>query len=302
MPAHRPDETIVLAALRANGRNPDSLTPLAGGEWSQAYGFRDGDRKLVVRAGAYVEDFEKDLFAMRFASAALPVPRVLEIAELPGGGHYAVSERVPAGAWLEDLHGPALHEALPAVGRMLAAIREADVSGTTGVGTWDATGNAPHARWGEALLEVGDDPADRLPGWRDRLETSPTGAGPYDRAFAALERLAPEAPDERCLIHADLLHRNVVMDGPDVTGVFDWGCGMYGDGAYDLAWLYFWGPWHPGWAEIDVLELGRGIPGLERRIVTCGLHIGLANMAYQAFTEGWEDLDSTARRTLELLG
>jgi len=302
MPPQHPDETIVLDALRANGRRPGRLTPLAGGEWSRAYAFSADDRELVVRAGAYVEDFEKDRFAMRFASPDLPVPRVLEIGGLPGGRHYAVSERVPPGEWLEDLEGRALDDALPAIGRLLAALRAADTSNTTGYGSWDPAGNGPNGSWGEALLEVGNDPGDRLPGWRTKLESSPTGAGPYDDALAALEALAAEAPDERCPIHADLLHRNVVVDGPRVTGVFDWGCAMYGDGAYDLAWLHFWSPWHPGWDAIDVLELGRDIPDLERRIVTCGLHIGLANLAYQAFTERWDDLSATARRTLTLLG
>ena len=301
MPKQRPDETIVLAGLRGNGWEPSSLKPLAGGEWSLAYAFHDGDRDLVVRAGAYVEDFQKDRFAMRFASPDLPVPRVLEIGELPEGGHYAVSERVEAGSWLEDLEGAALDDALPAIGRMLAGMREADVSGTTGYGSWDVDGNAPRASWAEALVEVGDDPADRQPGWRARLEGSATGAGPYDDAFAALASLAQVAPDERCPIHADLLHRNVIVDGPRIAGVFDWGCAMYGDGAYDLACLYFWSPWHPGWSAVDVLELGRGIPDLDRRIVTCGVHIGLANMTYQAFTERWDDLDATARRTLGLL-
>ncbi len=301
MPKQRPDETIVLAGLRGHGWEPSSLKPLAGGEWSRAYAFRDGDRDLVVRAGAYVEDFQKDRFAMRFASSDLPVPPVLEIGELPEGGYYAVSERVTAGSWLEDLKGAALDDALPAIGRMLAAMRAADTSGTTGYGSWDPAGNAPSRSWGDALLEVGNDPGDRLPGWRARLEDSPTGARPYDDAFAALARLAPDAPDERCPIHADLLHRNVIIAGPRIAGVFDWGCAMYGDGVYDLAWLDFWSPWHPGWAAVDVLEVGKGIPDLERRIVTCGLHIGLANMAYQSFTERWDDLSATARRTLGLL-
>ena len=158
MPKQRPDETIVLAGLRGNGWEPSSLKPLAGGEWSLAYAFRDGDRDLVVRAGAYVEDFQKDRFAMRFASPDLPVPRVLEIGELPEGGHYAVSERVEAGSWLEDLEGAALDDALPAIGRMLAAMREADVSGTTGYGSWDVDGNAPRASWAEALARGGRRP------------------------------------------------------------------------------------------------------------------------------------------------
>jgi hygromycin-B 4-O-kinase len=292
---------MVQRALRARGRNPGALTPLAGGEWSQAYAFRDGDRDLVVRAGHHLEDFQKDRLAMRLASPDLPVPRLLEIDELPGGGYLAVSERIAPGTWLEELEGSSLDDALPAIERMLAAIRSVDTSDTTGYGTWDMEGNAPHPTWGEALLAVSDGLDTRLPGWRAKLEASRTGADPYDQAFDELRRLAPEAPDERCPIHADLLHRNVIVDGGRVTGVFDWGCAMYGDGAYDLAWLHFWSPWHPGWDAIDVLALGRGIPDLERRIVICGLHIGLANLAYQAFTERWDDVAATSRRMLGLL-
>ena len=67
---------------------------------------------------------------------------------MPEGGHYAVSERVKAGSWLEDLEGAALDDALPAIGRMLAGMREADVSGTTGYGSWDVDGNAPRRELG----------------------------------------------------------------------------------------------------------------------------------------------------------
>ena len=302
MPTHRPDETIVLDALHAHGWHPDDLTPLAGGEWSQAYAFLDGDRELVVRSGVYVEDFHKDRFAMRFASPDLPVPRVLEIGELPDRRHFAVSERVASGTWLEDLDGSGLDDALPAIGRMLDAIRGADTSATAGYGPWDTAGNAPCATWSEALLGVREGLEERLPRWRAKLEASPTGAGPYARGFAELERLAPAAPSERCPIHADLLHRNAIVSGSRVSGVFDWGCAMYGDGAYDLAWLHFWAPWHAGWNATDVLALGRGIPDLERRIVICGVHIGLANLAYQAFTERWDDVEATSRRMLDLLG
>jgi hygromycin-B 4-O-kinase len=302
MPVRPQDETILLGALRTTGWDPGPLTPLPGGEWSQAYAFRDSDRELVVRVGVYVEDFYKDRFAVRFASADIPIPSVLGIGDLPDGRHFAVSERVAPGTWLEDLDGAALDNALPAIGRMLAAMSGADTSQTTGYGPWDTAGNAPCASWSEALLGVQKGLEDRLPGWRAKLEASPTGAGPYDRGFAELERLAPGAPDDRCPIHADLLHRNVIVDGRRVTGVFDWGCAMYGDGAYDLVWLYFWSPWHAGWNATDVLALGHGITDLERRIVICGLHIGLANLAYQAFTERWDDVEATSRRTLNLLG
>src|SRR4029079_13072702 len=107
----------------------------------------DERRQLVVRAGAYVEDFEKDRFAMRFASPDLPVPRVLEIGGLPGGRHYAVSARGAPGEWLEDLEGRALDDALPAIGRLLAALRAADTSNTTRYRSWGSAGHGANSEW-----------------------------------------------------------------------------------------------------------------------------------------------------------
>ena len=48
------------------------------GEWSVAYSVRTADGNLVARFGAYDEDFEKDAFAARYSSQALPVPPILE--------------------------------------------------------------------------------------------------------------------------------------------------------------------------------------------------------------------------------
>ena len=79
---------------------------------------------------------------------------------------------------------------------------------------------------------------------------------------------------------------------------------------YDRPWFSF-ATWYSRatltlfWAEryaevqllLDALTAQAGKTG-----DSSGLHIGLANLAYQAFTERWDDLSATARRTLTLLG
>ena len=69
----------------------------------------------------------------------------------------------------------------------------------------------------------------------------------FDQAQAALETIAEGCPDHRQLIHGDLLYGNV-LDSPDdrITALFDWGNSLVGDPLYDIAWLIFWAPWHPG--------------------------------------------------------
>jgi hygromycin-B 4-O-kinase len=149
---------------------------------------------------------------------------------------------------------------------------------------------------------------ERLAGWRERMEGSPTGAGPFDAAFARLRELAEHAPDDRHLIHSDLLHFNVLVQDDRITAVLDWGCGLYGDFLFDLAWFCFWAPWYPAWNAIDFraqalrhyAEIGLDVPHFDERLLACELYIGLSGQAYQAFTRRWDDLEATARHTLQL--
>ena len=54
---------------------------------------------------------------------------------------------------------------------------------------------------------------------------------------------------ERHLIHSDLLNYNVLVADGRISAVIDWGCAMYGDFLYDLAWFEFWAPWYAGLAR-----------------------------------------------------
>ena len=89
-----------------------------------------------------------------------------------------------------------------------------------------------------------------------------------------------------------------------ISAVIDWGCAMYGDFLYDLAWFEFWSPWYPAWRGIDFRReaarhyesIGLAVPRFEQRLTACQIHIGLAAQAYNAFKERWGALEETARR------
>ncbi len=287
------------------GPDVSDVAPIGRGEWSRGYAFRCGGADYVARFGAYLEDFAKDRLATRFASPGLPIPAVTEIGQALGG-HYAISERA-FGAYLDGLDGQQLRATLPSLLAALDAARRADLSASTGYGGWGADGAAPFPSWRVALLAVASDrPNDRTHGWRERLEASPVGPKPFDEAFGRLRVLVDCCPEERHLIHSDLLHYNVLVAGDRISAVVDWGCAKYGDFLYDLAWFAFWSPWYPEWRGIDFVHeaachsaaIGLDVPHFEERLRCCQVHIGLDGQQYNAFTGNWGELEATASRTL----
>ena len=289
------------------GSDVSDIAPLGAGVWSQAFAFRQAGRDYVLRLGAHQEDFAKDRLAARYACPALPIPRVVALGAACGG-YYAIAERV-FGGYLDDVDETQMRALRPALFAALDATRRADLAGTTGYGLWGADGTAPYPSWRAALLAVAtDQPATRTHGWRARLAASSVGLGPFEAAYGHLQALADRVPEVRHLIHSDLLHYNVLVEADRVTGVLDWGCGMYGDFLYDLAWLCFWQPWYPAWQRIDFREeamrhyaaIGLDVPDFGARLRCCQIHIGLAGQAYMAYAGNWTDLQDTARRTLDV--
>ena len=236
--------------------------------------------------------------------AALPIPAVIEIGAV-SGGYFTVSERAH-GQLLDSLDGLGMRAALPGLLAALDALRAIDVSGTNGYGIWAPDGTGPAASWAQALLAISHETA-RVPGWRAALAASPVGTGRFDLGYARLRELAEGLPDERHIVHGDLVNRNVLVQGPRITAVIDWGNALYGDWLYDAAWLIFWWPWFPQWQDIDIVaELDQhwqqhgGLPPLlHRRLRACLVHIGLDAMAYNAYRRRWDDL---ARVTSQLSG
>jgi hygromycin-B 4-O-kinase len=279
------------------------------GEWSRAFAFRHQGRDLVARFSALAEDFERDRLASLYHGPSLPVPRVLALDEAPGG-YVCISERL-FGTFLDDLDEAQMRALLPALFAMLDAMRLAEVSDTTGYCGWDAHGQGTFPSWQAAMLDVAvSRPNGRNAGWREKLEASPTGAEPFDRAFERLQTLVPGLPESRHLVHSDLLHYNVLVQDDRISAVLDWGCGMYGDFLFDVAWICFWAPWYPAWNGIDFRAearrhyqlIGLDVPRFGERLLAYELYIGLAGQAYQAFKGYWKELDETARHTLRLAG
>ncbi|MEA2582559.1 MAG: hygromycin-B 4-O-kinase [Thermomicrobiales bacterium] len=311
-PGPLPDSTSGVSADEAEtflvvrfGAEVTDVEPMGGGAWSKAYAFRRGGSDYVARFGAFPEDFAKDQLAGRYASPDLPIPVVTEIGRA-FDGFYAISER-SFGGFIDELDGEGIHAVLPSLFAALDAARSVDLSATAGYGPWDSTGRAPYPSWRAALLDIAADrPGDRGHGWRERLEASATGAERFDEALDHLRALAEFCPEERHLIHSDLLHFNVLVAGDRISAVFDWGNALYGDFLYDLAWFAFWSPWYPAWHGIDFREeaarhfaaIGLEVPHVEERFRCCQVHIGLDGQKYQAFVGDWEHLETTARRTL----
>ncbi|GAB4115663.1 MAG: hypothetical protein OHK0050_21060 [Roseiflexaceae bacterium] len=280
------------------------------GAWSRCFRFRSAERDLVVRFGRHVDDFLKDRLAAAYAAPGLPIPQVLTIAPA-FDGHYAISTRV-IGEPLEQVPPEQWFTLLPAVVQMLDTMRMVELpmaSGQGGYGSWDANGQAPFESWPAYLLQVGDDTPDlRTYGWKARLANSPIGMQAFEWGMQRLKQVA-RADTPRYLIHGDLINRNVLVSSNQISGVFDWGCGAYGDHLYDLAWFVFWAPWSP---NLDIVALatlleqhwtmvGYRPAHQAERLMACYLHIGIAHLAYNAYLGDWETLAATAERMYELI-
>ncbi|MFN8488052.1 MAG: aminoglycoside phosphotransferase family protein [Caldilineaceae bacterium] len=289
------------------GAAPTDVVLVGEGAWSRCFGFRQGDQERVIRFGNHVDDFEKDQVAYWYHSAALPIPQVFEIGQA-FGGYYAISTRA-YGVPLESLNAAQWQATIPSLVGVLEALRTADLSTTTGLGGWGAAGDAPMRSWSEHLLAVGNDtPERRTYGWRKQLATWPEGEATFVWGFDLLKQVVSDAVP-RCLLHCDLINRNVLVHEDKISGVFDWGCSLYGDHLYELAWFEFWSPWYP---ELDVValraaleqrwrEIGYTPTDQAARLVTAYLHIGLDHLAYHAYIGDAENLLGTAARMRALV-
>ena len=269
---------------------------LAGeGAWSRCFGFRHDGVDLVVRFGAHLEDFAKDDHAQHFARPGLPAPSVLAVGPA-GGGHYAISARC-FGTPIEHAT-PAQWEALlPSVVTMFDALRSCAVAPGAGWGLWRANGTAPQEGWRHALLSVADEHP-RHSGWRSKLDAHHGAKEAFAWGLGLLDEAAIDNVPH-AVIHSDLINRNVHVVDDQVTGVFDWGCSMYGDPLYELAWFQFYAPWYP---HLDIAALTAGVLACDRagshteRLLAAMMHIGLGSIVYGAARNAGDDIgDAIAR-------
>lgn len=289
------------------GADVQYIQELGRGEWSVAFAYHFAGREYVARFGFFDEDFMKDRLVAKHTSEKLPIPRIEEIGRYKNG-FFALSERA-YGNFLDKLDENAMRSVLPSLLATLDAIKEIELSHTRGFGLWDARGTAPYVSWQEALLDVVNDrPGRRIHGWRKSLEEAPANLALFERAATLLATKVPLCPNERHLIHNDLLNRNILVEAHRVTALLDWGDSRYGDSLYDIAHLLFWWPWFPQWCNIDILrEIERhyktkklDLQNFYERLWCYQMHIGLDAMTYQSYTKRWNDFEWCAKRTFEI--
>jgi hygromycin-B 4-O-kinase len=258
----------------------------------------------VIRFSNHGDDFDRDAYAFQFSSPDLLIPGVTHRGSLDGV-FYAVSQRVPGG-FIDKLDRVDYQRTLPSLLGTLDALRTAGVTSSTGYGGWDVSGNGMATSWpGHLRASLEDFPDQRGGGWRPHLEASPTGADVFDRDVIVLERLLNDMPNVRHVIHSDLLNYNAFVRNHRVSGVIDWGCAMYGDFVYELAWFEFWSPWYPQWQGISVAaeahrffaDLGADLHDYRERLLCYQLHIGLSHQAYNASIGRWDDLADVTLHT-----
>jgi len=297
-------ESLVNDQLSLNASHLESLRP---GAWSTAISFEADGGRFVIRFSEHEDDFARDEFAARFSAPSLPIPRVTHRG-ITDGVHYAISERV-AGGFLDNADSTTFRALLPSLLRTLDAMRVADTSTTTGYGSWDTHGNGMYASWPDCLARtVEDSPDFRGGSWRAKLESSPTGASAFDRDVPVFKKLLADIPNLRHVLHSDLINFNAFFQENRISGVIDWGCAMYGDFVYELAWFAFWSPWYPQWHIIDVAEeahhfynsVGADLHDFNHRLITYQIHIGLTHQIYNASIGGWDDLAQVTDLTTKL--
>jgi hygromycin-B 4-O-kinase len=278
------------------------------GEWSRAYTFSVKGAPKIVRFSAVDEDFRKDAIAASLASPWVPAPPIEAIGEV-FDGYYAISPRID-GVLIEDLEAVELRRTMPALYDLFLALRRVDISTTSGYGGFDTHGNGAFPSW-KAYLENAavDQPSSRTAGWLEKLSRNQAAYTTYQKAHDLLYERLEVVPEERCLVHNDLLHYNLLVQDGHITGVIDWGCALYGDFLYDLAMYTTWQFYYPAMHGINILKdardffAARGVQTqhFEERVQCYQIHLLLDSISYNAFKENQENLALTIQRLREIL-
>ncbi len=296
-------------AGRLLGTGVEAVAPLAVGDWSRAYALRHRGQDLVIRFGLEMTDFAKDERAAALAGPDLPVPAVVARREVDGVP-VCVTERV-GGVVLETLDRSGWRSVMPSLLAVLDALRAVPTFGS-GFGPWDESGHAPRRDVQRWYLGVAEGPPGSVHHCgRDAIAASSVGAGALDRGLAVIGDLVEAVPSGRHLVHGDLVNANVHVDPGTgaISGVFDWGCALWGDHLYDLAWLDTWSSWHPPMDEVALVatvldhlaRTGVDLTDAAARLRLARVHILLDSLSYCATRGRDQDLVDVHARLLPLL-
>lgn len=285
----------------------EHLLPLDGGFWSSAYGYGVGGDEFVLRLSASGEGFDVDQAAHQFTSDVMPVPEVFDVGQ--GLGRWFAISRRAHGHFLEDVGPEDAAQVGPMIDQLLDSLRTAPTPSDAPVAWSGRAGCGPDSWRGWLERHLVDDPESTVSGWRSKIAQDPELDRLYRRTEARIIELLGHCPERRDLIHGDLLHQNVLVsnDASAVHAVFSWKHSVLGDHLYDVAWLSFWEPWHPGIERIDPWSrtVARLAPNdmhdAAIRHHCYELHIGLQHLAWCSWAGNAASLAGVALRTAHVL-
>ncbi len=245
--------------------NPVSITKLAEGHISQAFGFEteSGD-SLVLRISNDESGFAADQHAANVLGSSMPVPRVFDINSYDTESFYCISARAMGKTTnLLDEHELAL--ALPDIRQTLANIYLYDVSGTNGYGHIDIkSGNASHDSWKSAVSDKIEMAGVEV--YKQNAANLGIAPGLIDKFFAQYRDNLAFASETRRLLHGDPAFDNMLVEGDKVTAVIDWAQMGYGDWVSDFAHLDFWWPGRYGDIKTFATQYNLDNDNLDERI------------------------------------
>jgi aminoglycoside phosphotransferase (APT) family kinase protein len=299
------------------GAIAESVRELGGGSWSQCFAFdaRADARRLIIKFSAHDEDLVTDRLASEFNQPGLPVPRIHRQGQALGFG-YTVADRAD-GIPLETVGAEQWRALVPQLASALRTMFTETRLVGDGWGGWDDERRGGHSTWPDFLRAATTDPGTgRVAGWLPKLDAVPGTRALFDATVARIDEILRDNPaaaePPRALLHCDLLYRNVHVDvstdplRPRLSGIFDWGCSVYGDPLYELGWFEFWHPWYPQLEPKPLFAaVSHDTPEWDPRINPARwevalLHIGATHLAYQAFADLHDDLAATAQRLRDI--
>lgn len=293
------------------GSEISAVRPIGAGAWSRAFRFDRDGQSWVIRWSDWPDNFARDAFATRFAGDGLPIPPITDF-DHDQLGYFAISPFIEGGDF-EELPAERITFLLPSLLETFRALRRVDLDrlGTSGYGIWDGDGNGLSPSWQAFLLDDKNaSPGSLIRGWRAKLEASPIGTAAYDALWQRFQPLVEQCPNERRLVHSDLINHNVLAAEDRITAVLDWGSSIYGDSLWEVAWLAFYEPWYPAFTEIGLVrrllddfiaDPGANREKIEERLLCYQLAIGLDSIAYNATRQDWSNAEAAAERAFSLL-
>jgi hygromycin-B 4-O-kinase len=281
-----------------------TLIPLKGGEWSAAHRFSLDGQDFVIRVSHSAENFYRDNIASKWSSPNLPIPQIIKI-DCYQEHYYAISPFFP-GEPFENLSAVELERIIPDFLSMMTALRSVNFDSITGFGTLTQAGSGAFQSWSKALLDVSNDRPDSLTyGWKKTLSEIPAAQRKYDQFYDQLTQLVKYCPDQKRLIHSDLLYQNLLVFNHKISAVLDWGCAMIGDPVYDIAIFAFFEPWYPAFTQVNLIQkmqhsfLGQSPDNrrnFKQRMAACQIHLTLGNIAYCVYSNGKHDYTEHVNR------